>query len=215
MKASTNLAARPFRNERLPWFIASLLAVVATLVTVVHARFLRQILSGDEARIVRQVRDDEARVVELDAALAAEPPVRIDAAERLRLRGYKELVDRRVFPWRRLLTDLEEALSGDVRLTSITPADFRSARVMIVSLSGEARTKEAAFQFAETLGASTSFSNAVLQSTSEDGTVTRFELEVEFTPAASPSLPLPAATPSPSPSASPTAPAAAQNGGKR
>lgn len=213
MKASTNLAARPFRNERLPWLIAAALVVTATLATVVHARFLRQILSGDEARIVRQVRDDEARVAELDSALAAEPPVTIDTAERLRLRGYKELVDRRVFPWRRLLTDLEEALSSDVRLTSITPADFRSARVMIVGLSGEARSKEATFQFAEALGASRSFSNAVLKSISEDGTSTRFQLEVEFTPAESPSLPLPSATPSPSPS--PTAPAAAQNGGKR
>ena len=204
MKASTNLAARPFRNERLPWLIAGALALAAAAVTVAHARFLGQIVSGDEARIVRQVREDEARIVELDAALAAEPPMRIDNAEAVRLRGFKELVDRRVFPWRRLLTELEDALPGDVRLMSITPADFRGARVMVVSLSGEARSKEAAFQFAETLGTSRSFANAVLQSISENGASTRFDLDVEFTPASS-AVPSPAAAPTPTPASTPAA----------
>lgn len=202
MKASTNLASRPFRNERLPWLLVSGLALVAVAVTAAHARFLSQILSGDEARIVRQVRDDEARVAELESALAAEPPLKLDTAERVRLREYKELVDRRVFPWRRLLSDLEDALPGDVRLVRIAPAEGKPGRTMTVEMAGEARSKEAAFGFAETLGASKVFSNAVLLSLAEEGALTQFQLEVAYTPPSSGSV-----APSPSPRALPASPA--------
>lgn len=207
MKASTNLASRPFRNERLPWLLVSVLALVAVAITAVHARFLSQILSGDEARIVGLVRDDEARVAELESALAAEPPLKVGSVERIRLRDYKELVDRRVFPWRRLLSDLEEALPGEVRLVRIAPAEGKAGKAMTVEMAGEARSKEAAFGFAETLGASKVFSNAVLLSLADEGAVTQFQLEVSYTP---PSTPTP--SPGPRPQAS-TAPAAAPSGG--
>ena len=182
MNASTNLARRPFRNERLPWLLAGTLTLVAVLITVAHGRFVSRLLSGDEAKTVLAVRSDEARIEELERDIALEPPLKIEAAELARLRAYKELVDLRVFPWRRFLAELEEILSGDVRLTRISPGAPKGGRGMIIELSGEARSKNAAFSLAEDLDASPMFSNAVLKSLSEKDDQTEFDLQVVFDP---------------------------------
>lgn len=177
---STNLALRPFRNERLPWFLAALLIVIAVAVSLLHARFINRLLSGDEARTVRLVREDESRIAALEESIAREPPLKTEAAELLRLRAFKELVDRRVFPWRRLLAELEATLAEDVRLTSIAPTVRREARGMLIELEGQARTKDAAFSLAESLDASPAFSNVVLKALAEDETGIAFVLEAEF-----------------------------------
>jgi len=182
LSASTNLALRPFRNERLPWLLASLLLVLALGVSVVHARLIDRILSGDEANTVRVVREDEQRIAELEEAISLEPPLKVEPAELQRLRAFKDLVDRRVFPWRLLLAELEETLSGDVRLTRISPGENTSGRGMLIELSGEARTKEDAFSMAEALDASPLFSNAVLRSMAEIKEGIDFEVEVVFDP---------------------------------
>lgn len=182
MAASTNLARRPFRNERLPWLLAGLLIALALSLSFIHGRAVNRLLSGEEAKTVRAVRQDEARIAELERSVALEPPLTIETAELSRLRAFKELVDRRVFPWRRLLAELEETLSDDVRLTRISPATTNENRGMLIGLSGDARTKNAAFSFAEALGASPAFSNAVLKSLAESEVGTEFVLEVVFDP---------------------------------
>lgn len=192
MNASTNLARRPFRNERLPWLLAGTLTLVAVLISVAHGRFVSRLLSGDEAKTVLAVRGDEARIAELERDIALEPPLKIETAELARLRAYKELVDLRVFPWRRFLAELEEILSGDVRLTRISPGAPKGGQGMIIELSGEARSKNAAFSLAEDLDASPMFSNAVLKSLSEKDQHTEFDLEVVFDP---PQTSMPAGNP--------------------
>ena len=186
MMASTNLALRPFRNERLPWLLTSLLLGAALFVSLFHARFLDRLVSGDEANTVRAVRQDEARIAELEEGIAREPPLRIETSELMRLRAYKELVDRRVFPWRLLLAELEGTLADDVRLNRISPTAARGVRGMLVELSGVARTKDAAFSLAETLGVSPVFSNASLRSLSDTEEGTEFVMEVLFDPSRRP-----------------------------
>ncbi|MBX7183813.1 MAG: PilN domain-containing protein [Vicinamibacteria bacterium] len=210
MMPSTNLALRPFRNERVPWLLTGILLLMALVLSFLHGRLLSRLISGDEANIVRAVRQDEARIAELEDGIAREPPLRVEPAELARLRAYKELVDRRVFPWRRLLAELEGTLSDDVRLNRISPSTARGVRGMLVELAGVARTKDAAFSLAETLDASPVFSNASLRSLSDTEEGTEFGLEVIFdplTPAASvetsggrPATPPgPASSPSPVP----------------
>jgi len=128
-----------------------------------------RLLSGDEANTVLAVRQDEARIDELEEGIAREPPLRIEAAEITRLRAYKELVDRRVFPWRLLLSELEGMLADNVRLNRISPAPARGVRGMLVDLSGVARTKDAAFSLAEPLDAAPAFPNASPKSPSATG----------------------------------------------
>jgi Tfp pilus assembly protein PilN len=182
MIAPTNLALRPFRNERLPWLLSGLLFLGAVLVSLFHARLLDRLVSGAEANTVRAVRQDEARIAELEESIAREPPLKIEASEVMRLRAYKDLVDRRVFPWRLLLAELEGTLTGDVRLTRISPSTARGIRGMLVDLAGVARTKDEAFSLAETLGASRMFSNASLKSLSDTEEGTEFVMEVVFDP---------------------------------
>ena len=182
MAVTTNLALRPFRNERLPWILAGLVIAVAVSITWAHGRVLTRLLSGGEARTVSAVLQDEARIAELERALANEPPLKLDAAEMARLGAFKELVDRRVFPWRHLLGELEGLLSDDVRLTTISPATVKGVKGMVLNLSGEARTKDAAFSFAESLHTAPAFSNAVLKSLSDTDSGVDFDLEVVFVP---------------------------------
>jgi Tfp pilus assembly protein PilN len=182
MLASTNLALRPFRNERLPWLLPGLLLTGALVISFVHGRLVSRLVSGDEAKTVHAVRQDEARIAELEEGIAREPPLRSEASELTRLRAYKELVDRRVFPWRLLLAELEETLSDDVRLDRISPTTARGIRGMLVDLSGVARSKDAAFTLAESLDASPVFSNASLKSLSDTEQGTEFVMEVVFDP---------------------------------
>lgn len=208
---STNLALRPFRNERAPWLLTGILLLMALALSFFHGRLLGRLISGDEANTVRAVRQDEARIAELEEGIAKEPPLRVEPAELARLRAYKELVDRRIFPWRRLLAELEGTLSDDVRLNRISPTTARGVRGMQVELAGVARTKDAAFSLAETLDASPVFSNASLRSLSDTEEGTEFGLEVIFDPASRPGsgapgagnpATLPRSTPSPSPATS-------------
>jgi len=210
MMASTNLALRPFRNERLPWLLTGLLLVTAIAASFLHGRLVSRLVSGDEANTVRAVRQDEARIDELEEGIAREPPLRIEAAEVSRLRAYKELVDRRVFPWRFLLSELEGMLADNVRLDRISPAPARGVRGMLIDLSGVARTKDAAFSLAETLDASSVFSNASLKSLSDTAEGTEFVMEVVFDPEnRSVADPAGAGNPASPPKASPSSPSAA------
>jgi len=182
MLTSTNLALRPFRNERLPWLITGLLLAFAVVLTFLHGRLLSGLVAGDEAHTVTAVRTDEARIAELEEGIASEPPLKVDPAEITRLNAYKELVDRRVFPWRFFLADLEDILSPDVRLNRISPTPARGAQGMLIDLTGVARTKDAAFSLAETLDRAPAFSNAALRSLSETDEGTEFVIEVLFDP---------------------------------
>ncbi len=214
MMASTNLALRPFRNERLLWLLSGFLFGGALVTSFFHGRFLSRLVSGDEAKTVRAVRQDEARIAELEEGMAIEPPLKIEASEIARLRAYKELVDRRVFPWRLLLTELEATLGDDVRLDRISPASARGVRGMVVDLSGVARTKDAAFSLAETLDRAPVFSNASLKSLSDTEEGTEFVMEVVFDPENRPvARPAREGNPAPPPESSPSSPTKAGAGG--
>ena len=182
MRTSTNLAQRPFRNERPEWLFASVLLILALGASALQVRFASRLLSGDEARTVKTVREEEARIASLEELIAKEPPQKIETAEIERLRAIKSLVDRRVFPWRRLIAELEATLSADVHLNTIAPTAKRGGPGVLVVLSGSARTKDAAFTLAETLDKSDAFSGAVLRALTEDKDEVHFDLEVTFDP---------------------------------
>jgi hypothetical protein len=158
MAIEANLAAHPFRNERLSWFGALAVAAALGATSFVHLNVLAGLVDGQEAASTANVRADEARIAEIARSLRETPPQRVDAAVAARHRAYKQIVDRRAFSWTGLLLALDEALPDDVRLVRIAPV-FDDAELS-VDLTAEAKSREAAFEFAESLERSAAFGRA-------------------------------------------------------
>lgn len=180
MTLHTNLASRPFRNERLPWAIASLALICALTISAWHLRTIRGLLAGQEAKAVSRVRSAEERIREIAATLKETPPPKLASAEIARYAFFKDLVDRRAFSWRGLLAQLEDLLPSDVRLTKIAPA-FARGRVTI-SMSAEAKSKEAAFALAEALESSDAFSEARIGRIAEEASTVAFDIDALWAP---------------------------------
>jgi Tfp pilus assembly protein PilN len=117
VSAKLNLASQPFRNRALPWTITATVAIVSVIALIFI--FNRSSQINREALIVErdvQTLRQEAgilqqRAEEIKQSLTPEQRLTLDAAH--------TLVDRKRFSWSRLFADLEAALPGNVRVTSI------------------------------------------------------------------------------------------------
>ena len=119
----TNLATRPFYNERgvnLALLAAALVAVAATIFN--GTRVVQ--LSHSDTRLGTQAATDEARAAELRAAAArlrasVDPrKIEVTSAE---ARRANELIDRRTFSWTELFNRFETTLPDEARVTSVRP----------------------------------------------------------------------------------------------
>lgn len=122
MAVRTNLATDPFANRRL----VSLILGVASLVGALTAtQFVEQLEATEvNAKAVRaEVETQQQQIRELRKRIP--PPVtpdQLSPQERELLIGASALIERRVFPWSKLLRDLESHLDPDVRLTRVNVA---------------------------------------------------------------------------------------------
>jgi Tfp pilus assembly protein PilN len=195
----TNLATRPFYNERLVhWLIAGAAVLVVAFTAFNVGEYLR--LSGRQGGLEADAARDEAMARTLTAR-AAEARQRIDAKrlERISAQAAEAngIIDARTFSWTALFDDIEATLPPTVMLTSITPSiepDGATVRLTVVG-----RTVEAIDTFIERLEATTRFEN-VQPSTevvTEDGL---FETLVTGRYLNAPPAAAPAATPAAPPS---------------
>lgn len=121
MIARLNLASQPFRNRTLPWLVT----VVVTCVSVVALFFIVAESQRLNAQADAVERDVQALGKErsLLQAQAAEIKQSIPPDQLKMLDAAHILVDRKRFSWSKLLSDLEEALPADVRVTRISVRD--------------------------------------------------------------------------------------------
>jgi Tfp pilus assembly protein PilN len=148
-KPPVNLAARPFRNERLPGLLVVLALLGLAALSVRHAVLLRQIMPSRTAERHGQIAALEQQLAELrrqSAELRRPDP---DKATLQRWASVKDLVDRRAFAWTTLLEHLEATLPRGVRLVSIGPA-WEEGQVKL-SLQAMARNSEQGFAFVKAL----------------------------------------------------------------
>ena len=119
----TNLATRPFYNERAVhvWLLTLGVMVVAASIFNV-TRVLHY--SRSDTQLATQAARDETRAAELRAA-AAQLRASVDlkqvdfaSAEARQANG---LIDRRTFSWTELFNRFEATLPDDVRITSVRP----------------------------------------------------------------------------------------------
>jgi Tfp pilus assembly protein PilN len=125
----SNLATRPFYNERAVGLWLAAIAVVVLAATAFNvSRLIRY--SRSDTELTTQAARDEARAAELRASAArlraSVDPHQIEFAS-AEARQANDLIDRRTFSWTELLNLFETTLPPEVRITQVRPRLDRRA----------------------------------------------------------------------------------------
>jgi Fimbrial assembly protein (PilN) len=154
----TNLATRPFYNERLVHIWLALITVLTIAATIGNVARVRQ-YSRSDTRLASQAARDEARAATLraDAARlrATVDPRQVESAS-LEAHQANDLIDRRTFSWTELFNRFETTLPDEVRITSVRPKVDRIAGTQL-SISLIAKSTDDVAQFIENLEATGAF----------------------------------------------------------
>lgn len=155
----TNLATRPFYNERIVHLVLALAALAVLAITVYdvatwiglrrhHAELVAQV-SGAESRAEELQRDAQRLRRSLNRA-------EVEAVAKAAAEA-NALIDRRTFSWTGLLGRFEETLPPDVRILAVTPKVDRDGN-MIVRIVLASRQAEDVEAFVEKLAGTKAFS---------------------------------------------------------
>lgn len=148
----TNLATRPFYNERAvhAWLLAAAIVIGAATVFNV-SRVLRY--SRSDTRLATQASTDEARAADLRqqaARLRATVDPRKIEFKAGEARLANELIDRRTFSWTELFNRFETTLPDEVRIVAVRPHVDKDRRI-VLQVNVVARGVEDVSQFIENL----------------------------------------------------------------
>jgi hypothetical protein len=155
----TNLATRPFYNERLVhWLLGAAALLVVLFTTFNVSAYLR--LSGrqggleaDAARDEQQARTLSARALEARRRLDPKSLERIGA----QAAEANAIIDARTFSWTALFDDIEATLPPSVMLTAISPSIGPDGATVRLTVLG--RTVEGIDTFIERLETTKRFEN--------------------------------------------------------
>ena len=158
----TNLATRPFYNERAVLLVVGTLVVALGLAGVaLGTQYVR--LSREQARLGREVTRAEARVAELQRE-ARRFRESLDREEVGRVAGAAAaanlLIDRRVFSWTALLGVFETTLPDAVRIVSIAPGKDLDGQA-IIQLKAVGKRAEEIDTFVANLSRSGAFTDVI------------------------------------------------------
>jgi Tfp pilus assembly protein PilN len=182
----TNLATRPFYNERV---VHLWLGAIALLVLAATAFNVSRILkySHSDTQLATEASRDEARAADLRAQAArlraTVDPKEIESAS-TEARQANELIDRRTFSWTELLNRFETTLPDEVRITAVTPSVDRNAGTTI-NVNVVARGTDDVNQFIENLTATGVFTSVrpIEERTNEAGML-EASLQASYAPPA-------------------------------
>lgn len=183
----TNLASRPFYNERAVQVVLAVAAVLIFGLTVFNAVTLVR-LSGSQSRLGAHAAQAEREAERLRAD-AAGIRTRIDRRQlesvSAAAREVRGLVDRRAFTWTSLLSQFEATLPPDVRIKAVQP--HLEKGVFTVAIVAQARRIEDLSGFIEALEATGAFHDVQPkeQTRREDGLLEAV-IEGAYTPTAPP-----------------------------
>jgi Tfp pilus assembly protein PilN len=177
----TNLATRPFYNERLAAILVWGLAAIVVVVTLANiARLIS--LSGQDAELRAEATQNEQQASELRRQ-AQQARARVDPAHLRRValaaREANALIDGRTFSWTELFNRFEATLPAGVRLTSVQPTRAEDGR-FVVRVGVVARQVDAIDAFMEALESRGGFRDVLArrESVDEEG---RIEAEISGT----------------------------------
>jgi hypothetical protein len=208
----TNLATRPFYNERLVHVVLGVALVLIVMFTAFNVTRLAS-LRRQQAVFTAAASRDETRAADLRTRAAA---IRrgIDPKALARITDAaieaNSLIDARTFSWTALFNDIEATLPPTVMLSSVTPSVTKQREGVLVRFVVLGRTVDAIDTFIERLEETGRFRHVIAPSeeVTEEGL---FETSIEGSYVQGP--PAPASPPAPAASPAPSAPTA--TGGTR
>jgi Tfp pilus assembly protein PilN len=168
----TNLATRPFYNERAVQLVLGLILIIVAAVTAFNVVELMRLNASqrtlgahaaDSEREAARLRRDAERIrgqinaKELETVASA-------------AREANGIIDQRAFSWSELFDQLEQTLPDDVRITAVDPILTKDGDFTI-QIAIEARRSEDVDQFIEALEKTGSFRNLITPTevTDDDG----------------------------------------------
>ena len=163
----TNLATRPFYNERAVHLWIALITILVIGATIVNVLRVRQ-YSRSDTRLASQASRDETRAAALRAdAARLRATVDFKQVESAALEAHQanDLIDRRTFSWTELFNRLETTLPDEVRITAVRPKVDRDAGTLL-TISLIARSTDDVDKFIENLEGTGAFKG--LRGTSEE-----------------------------------------------
>lgn len=170
----TNLATRPFYNDRGVRVAIGAVALVALGLTIFNAAEVWRLQSQNRelGQVVResdiQVRGLREKAREIRQSLNRDELAAIE----LKAREANQLIDRRAFSWTELLNQFQATLPPDVRIAGVQPQIDADGR-MLVAVTVVSRTLEDLDAFIEALEATGSFTGVLSRqdTADEDGTL--------------------------------------------
>ena len=195
----TNLATRPFYNDRVVRVGIAAVALVAAGLTVFNAVQVWTLQSRNRelSEAVRQ-NELEARELRQKAQVVRQGINRaqLDAVQ-LEARVANQLIDRRAFSWTELLNQFQVTLPPDVRIAAVQPQIDGSGR-MLVAVTVLSRRVEDLDAFIEALEKTGAFTGVLSrQDTQEEDGTLRSILQGYYSLPEAPQVPVPAAVPPP------------------
>ena len=168
----TNLATRPFYNERAVRLVLGLIFVAVIAVTAFNVTELIR-LSGSQRTLgarAAQSEQDAARLRKEAATVRAQINTRDLETVASAAREANGIIDQRAFSWSELFDQLEHTLPDDVRITAIDPTLTKEGQ-FIIQIAVQARRSEDVDQFIESLEKTGSFRDMITptESTNDDG----------------------------------------------
>ena len=157
----TNLATRPFYNERIVHLGLLAVAVVSSILLVVGGVRFRA-LASEHVALTDAAERDEQRASEIQLqTVALQREAGTEEIELLTTAATEanQIIDQRVFSWTEFLNLIEATLPDDVRLTALRPTV--DARGVTVSIGLIGRSVTAIFAFIEQLEATGAFADVL------------------------------------------------------
>ena len=168
----TNLATRPFYNERAVQLVLGLIVLLVIAVSAFNALQLVR-LTGSQRTLGAHAADSERRAADLRrqaATIRGQINTKDLETVASAAREANGIIDQRAFSWSDLFDQLEQTLPDDVRITAVDPSLTKEGQ-FIIQIAIQARRSEDIDQFIEALEKTGSFKDLItpLESTKDDG----------------------------------------------
>jgi Tfp pilus assembly protein PilN len=129
MRTSVNLSSKPFTNRRLFWIGLSVVVLIALGLTLSVEGQKNQLIERAE-QIKLQVKTAEAETLKLNQEIEKRQsefkPVPLNPDQSYELAAARQLIDLKRFSWNRFLSDIENYVPDNARITSIEVSGISS-----------------------------------------------------------------------------------------